>query len=324
RRTGTKRDRIKTGIAVAHSNTGAELVSTAGLTLDQAAMLLEFEDDPEAVARLTEEATRRPGYFPTAVQRERDDRTAAANRAALIEAEAAKGHRILDERPDYYSASPASIGDLIDEEGNSVDSDKIQGKDGISVWVHTIYGGDARVTYFVDDPAAHGYQLSGYAAAQTSKRGPMTDEQKAERKQLIANNKEWAAAETVRREWLGTLLSRKTLPKDATAVIAQSLTHAARIVAGPLGRGSDLAHQILGLDSPSYASSPIAEYLDAHPTKAMHVALAVALGGIEETTSRNSWRSPDADVARYLRTLATWGHTLTPVERIAAMLPDES
>ena len=176
RRTGTKRDRIKTGIAVAHSNTGAELVSTAGLTLDQAAMLLEFEDDPEAVARLTEEATRRPGYFPTAVQRERDDRTAAANRAALIEAEAAKGHRILDERPDYYSASPASIGDLIDEEGNSVDSDKIQGKDGISVWVHTIYGGDARVTYFVDDPAAHGYQLSGYAAAQTSKRGPMTDE----------------------------------------------------------------------------------------------------------------------------------------------------
>ena len=42
--------------------------------------------------------------------------------------------------------------------------------------------------------------------------GPMTDEQKAERRTLIANDKAWASAEVVRREWLTEFLSRKTMP----------------------------------------------------------------------------------------------------------------
>ena len=51
KRVGAKRDRVKTGIAVASSETGATLVSEHGLGLDQAAVLLEFDDDPEAVSR---------------------------------------------------------------------------------------------------------------------------------------------------------------------------------------------------------------------------------------------------------------------------------
>jgi ParB family chromosome partitioning protein len=145
----------------------------------------------------------------------------------------------------------------------------------------------------------------------------MTDEEKADRKALIANNKEWDAATIVRREWLANLIARKTLPKNATAVIAQSLAHATSRVSQSIQQGNSLAKTLLGLESTDRAG--VGDYLDNHPTKALHVSLAIALGGVEDTTSRNSWRYPDVDVARYLNVLAEWGHPLSPVELIAAM-----
>jgi ParB family chromosome partitioning protein len=46
------------------------------------------------------------------------------------------------------------------------------------------------------------------------------------------------------------------------------------------------------------------------------------LGGIEQNTRRQTWRTPTADTAWYLQVLAAWGCTLCPVERIAAKLSD--
>jgi len=45
-----------------------------------------------------------------------------------------------------------------------------------------------------------------------------------ERRTLIAHNKAWDAAEPVRREWIATLLTRKTLPKGAALFEAVTLT----------------------------------------------------------------------------------------------------
>ena len=52
--------------------------------------------------------------------------------------------------------------------------------------------------------------------------------------------------------------------------------------------------------------------------------MAIVLGGIEQQTSRDTWRSPRSETATYLQTLQTWGYPLSPVEKIAAMLSDES
>ena len=52
----------------------------------------------------------------------------------------------------------------------------------------------------------------------------MTDEEKAERETLIFNDRAWANAEIVRRAPLAEFLTRKTLPKDAAAMIARGLT----------------------------------------------------------------------------------------------------
>ncbi|WP_344017093.1 hypothetical protein [Pseudonocardia xinjiangensis] len=52
----------------------------------------------------------------------------------------------------------------------------------------------------------------------------MSEAEKAERRRVIANNKDWDSATTVRRDWLRTtFLARKTAPKDAVRFIAATL-----------------------------------------------------------------------------------------------------
>jgi ParB family chromosome partitioning protein len=147
----------------------------------------------------------------------------------------------------------------------------------------------------------------------------MSDEEKAERRTLIANNKAWTSAETVRREWLTQLLSRKTLSKDAGRVIAQGLTVHHRDVGTAVGSGNTLAHILLGIDRGTYwEADRLAAHLEHSPARAQHVALAVTLAGIEDSTSKNTWHHPDPGKAAYLTQLAAWGYTLSDVERIVA------
>ena len=44
----------------------------------------------------------------------------------------------------------------------------------------------------------------------------MSEEQKTERRVVIARNKAWKFAQVVRRDWLRTFAARKTAPKDGT------------------------------------------------------------------------------------------------------------
>ncbi|MDT0143233.1 chromosome partitioning protein [Microbacterium sp. PRC9] len=321
KRTGIKRDRVKTGLAVAQSVTATEAVSEGGLTLDQAAILLEFDGDTDTVTELTEVATTDPGYFPVAVERVRQDRVTREAKEKVEQEEAAKGHRILDERPSDYNTAPYRVRMLRTADDEPVDPDTLQGKPGVAVYVATYFGGEARAEYYLDDPATLGYTVreeAGYGSGGAPS-GPITDEQKAERKELIAHNKEWDAAETVRREWLTQFLARKATPKNAQTVIAEALTTARWKIADGLTRGSTTAKTLLGIDTADYGDQ-IAEYLTAHPHRAVHVTLAVLLGGIEQNTNRNTWRAPSPDTAWYLSTLQGWGYPLCPVERIAAML----
>ena len=112
----------------------------------------------------------------------------------------------------------------------------------------------------------------------------------------------------VRREWLTEFLTRKTLPKDASTVIAQGLTTDRRDGASAAERGNDLAHTLLGIERGDYwDTDKLDAYLERSPTKPQHVSLAVVRGGIESSTSKNTWRYPDPTKAAYLAQLAAWG-----------------
>lgn len=319
KRTGTKRDTIKTGMSVAGNETASAALQTYELTLDQAAVLIEFEGDEKAVTELIRTATTNPGQFAHEAQRARDAKIRAALKAEAVESLTAKGYVILDRKPGYWEKTPVDVSELIDARtGEDVTGELIAGLEGASVHVGA-YGREVEISYFIEDPKAHGFKKR----PRNGGTGKLSEEERAERRVVRTNNAEWDSAEVVRREWLATFLGRKTLPKNAAQVIATALTADAGAVSAAMGKGNSMAAKMLGLKGEtSWYSNPFSDYLAAHPTRAGHVTLAVILGGIEASTGRHTWRNPDARAARYFAALAAWGYDLAPVEKIAAGIPD--
>jgi len=314
RRTGTKQKEVKTALAVTENRVAASAIQEHQLTLDQAAVLIEFDGDAEIRAHLIEVATSDPAQFVHAAQRARDDKARAQVKADTEIDLAGRGYVILENEPGYYDTEYTRISELLTADDQHVTVDHIEHINGRAAHVRVYAAGDANVTYFVTDPKAAGFHT--YRGGQP-KSGPMTDEQKAERRTLIANNKAWASAQVVRREWLTTLLTRKTLPKDAAVVIASGLTVHRQAVSSATRDGNELAHQLLGIESSShFEADKLAALIEHTPAKALHVALAVVLGACETVTSKESWRYPTATDAAYLTQLAAWGYSLSDVEQI--------
>ncbi|TFC85510.1 ParB/RepB/Spo0J family partition protein [Cryobacterium sp. TMT3-29-2] len=315
KRLGSKPATVKAGIAVAENAVAASAIVSHSLTLDQAATLIEFEGDDETVSVLIDIATTTPEKFAHAAQRARDEARIEAIKATATADLIELGYEILDRDRGSYETDYVSISYLSTADGDQVTVQHLTDAVGRAAYVYAHASSDtAFVRYYLKDPKAAGFRKSSGSGATS---GPMTDDEKAERKTLIANNKQWASAEVVRREWLAEFLSRKTLPKDAAKAIALGLTVHHAVVGKANQNGNVLAHTLLGLERAHYFSPDKLSALVEHsPTKAQHVTLAIVLAGIEDSTSKETWRYPDTHTARYLEQLSTWGYSLSEVEHI--------
>ena len=315
KRTGMKAATIKTGLAVAENSTAAAAIASHCLTLDQAAALIEFEGDDDTVAQLIDTATTDPGQFAHAAQRARDERRIATIKAEATADLLTRGFAVLDREPGYYETDVVRISELVTKEGKRVTVEDIAEAPGRSAFVRVYFSSDeATVSYYLSDFKAAGFRKDS-GSGSTS--GPMTDDEKAERKTLIANNKAWASAEVVRREWLAQFLSRKTLPKDTGHAIAEGLTVHRREVGTAATNGNTLAHTLMGIERGGYwDGDKLAALIEHSPLKTQHITLAIVLGGIEDSTSKETWRHPAKAKALYFSQLALWGYSLSPVEQI--------
>ncbi|MGO3650445.1 hypothetical protein [Agrococcus casei] len=139
----------------------------------------------------------------------------------------------------------------------------------------------------------------------------MTDEQKAERREVIANNKAWREAEPIRHEWISTFLTRKTLPKDAQTYAATVLATSASLI----------SHK--ELDAAAQFTRQEARF-EAIQGKPGHTFLALALAAIEATTGVHTWREArEGTISSHFRQIAAWGYPLTAVEKIAACMTED-
>ncbi|SDZ48473.1 ParB/RepB/Spo0J family partition protein [Herbiconiux ginsengi] len=314
KRLNTKPATVKAGIAVAENAAAASAIVSHSLTLDQAATLIEFQGDDDTVADLIETATTDPGQFAHAAQRARDEKARAEEKAAVEAEYAARGYTVLDRERGHYETDYTLVRNLVSADGESLTQEQVDAAEGRAVYVGTYFGGQVRAMFYIADPKGAGFRKSSGHGATT---GPMTDEQKAERKTLIANNKAWASAAVVRREWLASFLSRKTLPKDAAQFIAQGLTVHGLTVGSASRDGNALAHELMGVERGGYYErDKLAGIVAKTPSKAQHVTLAVVLGGIESNTSKTTWRSPASRDGHYFTQLEAWGYTLSDVEKI--------
>jgi ParB family chromosome partitioning protein len=332
--TGTKRDTVKATLTVAKSATATEAVASGQASFTQALLLAEFDGNTDAVTELTEcieEGYDDDELAHVAARLRRDQERASAVDALTAELTAA-GKRVVTAEDDYQSLDRLTdaADDVTDHaERTPLDADAHTGCPG-AAWTIQQWGEPVAVQVCAT-PDVHHARYQTYRATITVGGTPdaeQSDEdreaeaeaRKAERRELIANNKAWDAAEDMRREWIGTFLQRKTAPKDAARFLALALT---RHATTRYNNGGLSARSLLGIEDTGWEPEVTGAWVEQHPGKGTHVALAVVIAGFENTANREWWRRPDEHSRGYLTQLAAWGYPLSPVEKIAAgITPD--
>jgi ParB family transcriptional regulator, chromosome partitioning protein len=328
--TGLKVTDVRRAAKVASSEAAMGAAQQHGLSFDDAELLVEFEGDPEAVEQLTDAATSNPTYLPhlaARLRREREDRAAYE---AVAKTVTDAGIRLIELDTgwlpddamwlDYLPApkgrktfTPAAHKSCPGHAGAVIESD-----DGYEV------------AYLCLDPVGNGHveavPMADPAATvtETAKPQGMTDEQKAERKRVVANNKAWPVATAVRREYLARLLGLRTAPKA-------TLRYVTEVVLGNphlLKEGDDATlATVLGKESQGYGwDRPVAVALVADATDArLPLVLFAQVAAAFESPhdDKTGWRRAGGDFTGYLEFLASTGYGLSDIEQELAGVEPE-
>ncbi|SHN19715.1 ParB/RepB/Spo0J family partition protein [Cryptosporangium aurantiacum] len=309
-RTGLKRDQVKDARTVAklRSDT-AEKVTRRSLDLHQAAVVQEFEDDEPAVAQLLDAAERGPIAFDKKAAEVRAERREAAQRAARIAELTAAGVPVIDSDVLQASGTRAARVSALLHDGEPLTGDNHVGCPGSAITFDRVYDGYQETACCLD------WQKYGHTNRYGPNRpsgGPMSDEQKAERQLVIANNKAMRAANDVRRTWLAELLKRVKLP-GAARYVAETLVSRPQFVARWMQKDAPLLEELLGTSDGGGGRAVIPP--SANDARATVYAFAAIAAAHEHEISHDTWRELNRDAARWLAHLAALGYDLAEVEQ---------
>lgn len=281
------------------------------MNLEEASALAEFDGDVEAIERITNLG--RWESLAQVVEEIRQERAgAAALAAATAEHEKAGRAVIIDgsEVNGQYgaleAALPVRVGTVIRPDGTEATEE-----DANAVYLATTWQGEVTETLLITGWHEAGYTDKHGAAAVLP---PTTEEEEAAaaeakevRRKVIANNKAMDAANVVRREWVATFLTRKSLPKDAAMFVARALTQGNTTNA----QVQRIAADLMGLESQGYYALGAFEEI---PKRAEVITLALAIATVEAYIDKTAWRNPSSMVRVYLAQVIAWGYEASEVE----------
>ncbi|GAB4082780.1 ParB N-terminal domain-containing protein [Modestobacter muralis] len=321
--TGLGRKRVAKAAGVARLNEAtAAAVTAADLTLDQAAAVAVYADDTDATAALIEAATAGPGQFAHALTRAKHAREQAQRAAALLAELTEAGRRVL-ETGDGAQLSRLS---QLAHDGADLTAEAHAACEGSAVYLSNSWNG-VHAVEVCTDPAGFGHanRCSGSTMLPTA---AVTDSERAlasdARRAVIAGNRDMAAANETRREWVRALLLRKTAPKGALRFAVETMTSDPRSVSrwlsGQSNAAQDGASADLHIKAPGLWSTVKGEPTLTSGEPLSDGRLPVALlghvaGAIETGFHKGTWRNPSASDARWLRFLVACGYTLAEVEQ---------
>ncbi|EMY36247.1 parB-like partition protein [Arthrobacter crystallopoietes BAB-32] len=307
RKTGKTKAIVESALKARSSTAGAQALHN-GYTIGQALVLAEFDGDQDATEELESVIRDEPQYLEHIAQRLRDDRGSKQDLARLTAELQAQGTTIVEEAGHYADSEAIRVDALNRADGGPATED-----DANAVQIVTDYRGGHRAVPVITGWKDLGFtpKYERYDGGGQARKGPMTEEQKAERRTLIANNKAMESATKVRREWVKTLLARKSSPKGWQYFTVHALTHHPETASG---YDSKTAAEMAGVKNDDW--NPLRAHVartDARPEAAL---LALICAGYEKQIHKDSWRRP-GDVHRdYLNQLVTWGYTPSDVEAI--------
>jgi ParB/RepB/Spo0J family partition protein len=303
-----------------------------GITLEQVALLAEFEDDTEAVNRLMNDfCNGRTGqHVAEAIRQERAEATAREQFIARLTAD---GYAITTHYPDGRLLLAG-----LTHDGQDITPEAHGACPGRAVYLNAC---NQSLTRFCTDPDANGHTHRNQGSPLPDLRRGADDtadgtgtspEHRADRGPdparalVIEGNRAWTAAATVRMRWLAdSLLSRRTAPKETMAFITSqllampaplrdALTHAARTSHFNKITGGNIKHSETGL----------------WPAGRLPVAiLALIAAAYEERmdgdAGRETWRTdrpyprcPRGDAGTYFLFLNSVGYELSAIEQAVA------
>ena len=346
KRTSIDRPTVNAALVVTKADQSRNRLDSGDLTLEEAAIFAEFEHDPEAVERL-ENAKRWRRSLAHEAQRLRDEAAEREADAAEVERLRAEGLPILSAEEVAEADEVLRIERLGTEDGESLPEEEWPNVPGARVQVvkEWVYPEDEDDEEHEDDEPAEPYQQyvpvwvvtdldasglrrrgGGSSSTASADEGGESEEEaearREERRRVIANNKAWASAETVRREWLTGFVARKTAPKGAEALICEAVVTGHHSLSKAMDHRHPMLFTLLGIDVPTgyYGAGhdechKIATKASA-PKAATMTTLAAVVAAWEATTGKHSWRNPTAWDARVLGALVEWGYQPSEVERI--------
>lgn len=318
KQTGQKLPTVKAALAVAGSEQAAAAVIEHDVDLVDAAVIAEFADDPEQAGKLV--AAARSGTLTWAAQRAREDRDHKRQHDDVVASLTEFGVTVLPQRPEIYKGPIALLTDLANG-AKKISALTHKRCPGHAAFVDQHWSGGTYKLgpkYVCTDFKKHGHTATGMRAAAGADPSP---EAKAERSEVIAGNRDWKTATTIRHTWLRDFLAGRTAPATAAGFIALSLA-ADSVVAEARNRSSNaMAHYLLGqveeLKSSGYSDADAFVELVSKATekRALMITLGIVLGAYEANLMGNEWRSGKSRTAtRYLRYLQVLGFELSPIE----------
>jgi ParB family chromosome partitioning protein len=322
----TPKRRIDRALEVAKPKLASKSADRYDLTLEQAAVLAEFENDTETMTALIAAARKGPVSFEHVAQVARDARARAELIAAAdAQLDKANVRRLTSQQAKQTGTS--ALADLTNgPEREPIKPAQHKKCPGHAAYVSENWRG-VETVYVCTDWRKHGHKnhWSSSASLSSTPAAPMTaaeadaltEQARTERRRVIDNNKAWASAEKVRRAWLKSYLTRKTPQKGTATYIAAELAHGDHALRRAMESLSMLP-ALLGckgrLDLAAIAAT-------ASEGRGQVIALGIILAAMESSVTREAWRTPQPATKRYFRFLTTIGYELSDVEQLVLSKP---
>ena len=310
---GRKRTYVTEAIKVAENEVALAVATRHDLTLEQASAIAEFSAERDIVRELTVLAVKSPGSFEHRVSRLRQDREQQAAVAAIAADCEARGITVI-ERPEYGDRSVVAIRDLYDDKGHQLDAKRHARCPGHAVAIVTDWR-DTRAVAYCTDWKANGHR--NRAKATPTPDSPEADAARAERREVIENNKAWRAAEPVRRQFVADLCARRSAPKG---MLRFAVRDALRDPGSFARFGDELFAAFSGTSEDNRGrlrkrvGAAVVE--DASDARLPLVLFAHVAASVEEEMGVHTWRHGRAERgASYLSFLAEQGYALSEIEQ---------
>ena len=302
------------------------------ITLEQLALLAEFEDDTEAVDRImTDICSGRSGQH--AAEKIRQERAEAAEHERLVAQLVADGYAVTEELPPN-----AFMLHGLQHDGQDLTPETHVTCPGRAVYFDSYSLVQPR--HYCTDPEANGHvsryqsaplpDLSGGGTGGTvAARDPKVEDAAVpdpQRKLVIEGNRAWVAARTVRKRWLSdTLLARRTAPKEAMPFVTAQLLTMPRALRDALTRASrtELFTELTG---GSMNSDTVGGWATGRlPLALLAVIVTAYEDRMDGEAGRATWRTDQrftqcdrSEAGVYLRFLESVDYELSAIERAVA------